>query len=208
MIDGGIGAQLAHVSPAWDLFTSQFGVAATAAGFYIPGTPVVSDAGEAGATDAATDAEAGTVIDAGTPPVPPTFIPIEGTAKSGTLTPLKLATVPGVTVDGGSGFFAEGIAADGGAVLIPPGCIPGTTGATGCVSPLLLPLPIINELTIGSTTPNIFANGAGYVFVLVGDPTAPTYVSATTGQTCADPTTPPCTFNTKFPHFLAFPTAN
>jgi hypothetical protein len=163
--DGGVGAQLAHASPAWDAVTATFGGSTTAAGFYT----------SAGAT--------------------PTLTAIESTAKSGSLLPATLATVPGVTFDGGSGFFAEALSSAGSPIL-------------DCASPMLLGLPEIAALTSGNTSTGPFATGAGYAFVLVGDPTAPPgpYVDTTSGEACAPGSSPTCSFNGRFVHFLAFPT--
>jgi hypothetical protein len=196
-IDGGIGAQFAQTSSQWDGVLGQAGSAATVAGFFIPNTPPADaggqDAGDAG--DAATEA--------GPPPSPFSFVPITQTAKAdGTLYPKTLATVPGVTYDGGSGFFAEGVTSGGATVLFPTGCDP-TSNPPTCYSPLLYPLPIVDEYTNGTVTGE-FANGKGYVFVLIGDPTELPYIGADGGPS----STPSSVPNGKAPHYLAFPTSN
>jgi hypothetical protein len=148
-IDAGIGAQFAQTSSQWDGVLTTSGAAATAAGFFIPNTAPPPDAGggEAGSGDGgATD---GGTAEAGPPPNPYVYIPITGTASDdGKLHPATLAGVPGVTFDGKSGFFAQGIAADGGTVFVPPGCIPPQ-----CVSPTALPLTVIDQLTYGTWVP-------------------------------------------------------
>ncbi len=185
---GGIGAQLAHASPAWDAVMTQAGATATTAGFYVP---PAADAGTG-------DAEAGAAL--------PSLQPITQSAKFGaTLYPAALATVAGVTFDGNSGFFAQAVSGSG-AVTVPAGCTPGSA-TTPCVSPTLLPLPTIDQLTYGAAAPagGSFANGKGYAFVLVGDPTVPPYLNPLDGG-AAGPSDG--VFNGKFVHFVAFPTSN
>jgi hypothetical protein len=207
-LDGGaLGAQFAQTSIAWDAvmtgLSALYGdtTATTAAGLYVP-TPVPeagTDAGDAG--------------DAATGPLPPTQITIESMGTFGTLKPMTLAAVPGVTFDGNSGFFATGLAGGTTPIQGPPEADGAAcTIGVDCASPWLMPLPVINELTQGleadgGMPPNEFANGAGYVFILIGDPTAHPYIDFTTGNACAPgPTAPTCIFNTGFTHFLAFPT--
>jgi hypothetical protein len=191
-VDGGLGAQFANTSFAYDTVLGTVGGAASVPGLYIP-TPVVpSDGG---------GAEGG---EAGPPPSPITFVPIAASAAAGaTLYPATLATVPGVTYDGGSGFFLESVGADGGTVLFPPGCNPALGN---CYSPLLLPLPIIDQLTYGGAAPagGTFADGKGYAFVFIGDPTQLPFIGADGGGTSTNTGVP----NGKSPHFLAFPTSN
>lgn len=194
--DGGIGAQLAQVSTAWDAFVARLGGATTAAGFYVPGVPDGGvPTGDAG--DAAADATTGLI--------PPTLVSIEGTAVFGDLLPKSLSIVSGMTFDGGSGFFAEAISSAGAPIEGPP--LEGGPCAVGssCISPIVYPLPTINALTLGADASNELANGVGYAFVLVGDPTASPGVTAAGGP-CLDVDNATCFFNGRFVHFLAFPT--
>jgi len=207
-LDGGsLGAQFAQVSIAWDAYMSVLAQGAagtdTTAGFYIP--PTIPDAGPDSGD--AGDAQAA-------PPPGPTFIPISQSSTFGTLKPAALAPVAGITFDGNSGFFAQGLAGGTTPIMGPPNTVDGGACVVGqtCASPWLMPLPTINELTQGlepdgGMPPNEFANGAGYVFVLVGSPAAPPYVDFTTGQPCNPLSgSPTCVFNGQFTHFLAFPT--
>jgi hypothetical protein len=169
--DAGIGAQFAQASSQWDgVVLGSLGGAGTVAGFLLPNA-TTSDAG----ADAA-------------PASPYTPFPITGATPAkddGNLYPTKLATVHGATFDTNTLFFAESVAADGGTSFVPPGCTPGVSCAG------ILPMSTIAALS-GST----FANGQGYVFMLVGDPNEAPF------------TDDAGTFNGKFVHFLAFPTSN
>lgn len=209
--DGGIGAQFASASPAWDTVNALSGgvTGTTAAGFWIETPPVIPDGGgvtEAGADggDAATDAatDSGVAADAGTPQPTLTLIPITGTGTFGSLTPAKLVTVPVPLNVATAGFFTSFIGTDGGAVFAGavPDCVPGVS----CFSPLLLPLPAIDQLTNGSVTGE-FVDGKGYAFILVGDPLNPPYINPVDGGAATSTTG---VFNGKSAHFLGFPTSN
>jgi hypothetical protein len=216
--DGGIGAQFASASPSWDTANTLYGgvTGTTAAGFWIETPPVIPDSGtpetgggEAGASDggdAATDGAADTgTVEAGPPPGPTlTLIPITGTGTYGSITP-KLVTVPVPLNSPAAGFFSSFITADGGAVYFPPGCSPGT----GCASPLILPLPAIDQLTNGTVpTGGSFADGKGYAFILLGDPLNSPYINPLDGGGCSTPTPTTCVYNGKSAHFLGLPTSN
>ena len=163
-----------------------------------------SDTGAGDSGDAAMDAADTGTVDAGPPPGPTlTLIPITGTGTYGSITP-KLVTVPVPLNSPAAGFFTSFLAADGGAVYFPPGCMPGT----GCASPLLLPLPAIDQLTNGAVpTGGSFANGKGYAFVLLGDPLNSPYINPLDGTPCATPSAT-CVYNGKSAHFLGLPTSN
>jgi hypothetical protein len=208
-LDGGsLGAQFGQISVEWSAYLAGSGSPPpTGAGFYIP-TPIP----EAGTGDAGDGGDAG---DAATAPFNPVtqLAPFEITAvyppglEQSTLSPIS-----GLTFDGGSGFYAAGW--NGSAPIFAPPtedggqCTPGSQNPLeACVSPWFMSLPDINALSVGPTAPNEFQNGAGYVFLLVGSPAAPSYIDYTTGNPC-DPTAggATCIFNTDFIHFLAFPT--
>lgn len=180
--DAGIGAQFALASSHWDGVVGQLGGAATLAGFLVP-NPAAG--GDGGAASDAGDAEAAAP--------PPALIPVPITTSAkddGKLYPATLATAAGVTFDTNSVFFAKGIAADGGTFFVPPTCNPALGNCEG-----LIPMATIAQLSGGTT----FANGQGFAFILVGDPSgaqAPYLDDAGT------------VFNGKFPHFLAFPVSN
>jgi hypothetical protein len=208
---GGIGAQFASASPSWDTLGAQAGGTTTAAGFWIETPAVIPDSGVAetgasdggdaatadgGASDAATDA----TTDGGSPQPTLTFIPITSTGTYGTLSPAALATVPVPLNSPAAGFFTSFASATG-AIQFPPGCTPGVS----CASPLLLPLPVIDQLTNGTVpTGGSFVNGKGYAFILVGDPLDPTYIGADGGAA----TSTTGVFNGKSIHFLGLPTSN
>jgi hypothetical protein len=194
-VDGGIGAQFAQTSPQWDGVLGQAGSVATVAGFFVPYTPPA----DAGSQDGASDAEAGP------PPPALTFLPITQTAKDdGNLYPTTLATVPGIAEDSGTtGFFAQGVTSGGATVLFPPGCDPLVL----CYSPELWPLGYIDLFSNGTIT-NEFANGKGFVFVQIGDPTELPFIGADGGPTDVPPDPNNPVPNFKAPHVLAFPTAN
>jgi hypothetical protein len=194
-LDGGsLGAQFGQISVAWAAPLSELTAGGspppTAAGFYVPAA----------------------LADAGSPITQ--LAPIETTAALGQLLPATLAPVSGLTFDGGSGFYAVGWS-DAGPVSGPPDeqdggpCTPGSGNPlTDCVSPWLMSLPEIDVLS-SPTAPGQLANGAGYVFLLVGSPAVDTYVDVSDNPPTAcvpGPTAPTCVFNTRFVHFLAFPT--
>ena len=124
-------------------------------------------------------------------------------------------------VDTDGGF--KGVPADGGVALYAPlGAVTSVSGVTdtdgfalGAVSPggggPLLPytLPQIQAFSgLGApTAPTVYKDGKNYVFVAVGDPDTtqtPPFVFADGGG--ADAGAAGSSFNTKFFHFLAFPT--
>ena len=180
--DGGsLGAQFAHASVAWDnivLNPGTVGGFATAFGMYEPG---VAMPGTDSGTDAASDAA---IVDAGPPPT--AKVVVVPAAHYGDLKPMNAASVSGLTFDGTSGVFAATYTADGGPTV---------------VSPLAMPLPIIQKFAALGDAGNI-QNGEGFVFVFVGDPTQPTFLNDAGAGADAG------TFNLLFPHFLAFPTRN
>jgi hypothetical protein len=232
--DGGLGAQFANTSSAWDAVRVENSGAATAAGFWSVvaitkdgGTPEAGEAGaEAGPSEAG-PAEAGPSdggsSETGTPeaggtdaspegaapeagPMPTTqlvLVPITASGDFGTLSPMKLVTVPLPPYGSSAGFFAAMVGADGGTIYAPPGCTPGTS----CYAPVLDPLPAIDQLTYGGGAPatGTFVAGKGYVFILVGSPTAFPYLNPLDG---GESTQDAGVFNSKFEHFLAFPTSN
>lgn len=186
---GDVGAQFANASPAWDVETAGDVPSSTTAAGYWSVTVPSSDGG----TDAG-DAEAG--------PVEPQFgfFPVTTTGAFGTITPATMSSTPGIPLNASNGGFGTGIFTSGTVAQVPPGCTPGA-----CLSPFVIPMPDIDELTNGATvdpdsgivtTPagGSYATGKGYVFMLIGDPNQPETVG---GQ-----------FNPKFAHFLAFPAAN
>jgi hypothetical protein len=173
-LDGGsIGAQFAYASYPFSSESSASptnGVGAVA-GFYVT-TTFVPDAGApADAGDAAVEAAAPVMVN-----VP---YPVAAGVGNGQVLPMKLVPVSGVTFDGTSGFFANIITADG--------------GATPFNAPV--PLPSIQQVSAPSIPldAGYFANGAGYIFVLVGDPLQPQLTDA--GQ-----------FNVRSAHILGYPT--
>jgi hypothetical protein len=221
--DGGmIGAQFASGSSAWDSVVALQMGAATAAGFWslsapvtdagmgeagMPesGMPEAGDAGTAEAGDAAAEAaaEAGPV-EAGPPPGPMlNFTAITGSGKFGTLSPKMLVPAMLPPYGNTAGFATVILGADGGSIWAPAGCTPGQS----CFSPLLVPLPAIDQVTYGAGAPTggSFVAGKGYVFILVGDPLNPPFINpADGGGTSQDAGV----FNSKAAHFIAFPTSN
>jgi hypothetical protein len=172
-LDGGnIGAQFAYASHAYSFLANAEGNGVAAvAGFYVS-TTFIPDAGApADAGDAAVEAAAPVTVN-----VPH---PIATGVTNGQLAPMSLVPVSGVTFDGTSGFFANVVAADSGA-----------TPFNAAV-----PLPNIQQVSAPSVPldAGYFANGVGYVFVLVGDPGQPQLTDA--GQ-----------FNVLSPHILGYPT--
>jgi hypothetical protein len=177
--DAGIGAQFVLASPAWD------GV--------VMGPAALGGLGGAGTVagfllpNTATPSDAGSDAEAGPPASPFVPFPITGAtpAKTGTTVyPTKLATVSGATFDTTTAFFAQAVT-DAGTTFVPPGCDPTAGSCAG-----ILPMSTIAQLSGGT-----FTNGKGYAFILVGDPTAAPFLDGGT-------------FNSKFVHFLAFPTSN
>ena len=154
------------------------------AGFYVTSLVTPEAGAPADGGDAAVEAAAPVPV---TVPYPIAegvtygqFDPRNG--QPGAVTPTSLVPVSGVTFDGNSGFFVNAITADGGptALQVP------------------IPLPNIQAISAPNADAGIFANGVGYVFVLVGDPGQPTFVvpsGADAGQ-----------FNLFSAHILAFPT--
>lgn len=118
-------------------------------------------------------------------------VPVAVDAGFGSLVPAAPVTVTGVPVDGSAGFGVELVTADGG--VAPP-------------SPFVWSLPAVQSATWPSGTPDgaAIAPGAGFVFVLVGNPAATAYVDAVDGG----PSTLDAggVLNGHYPHFLALPT--
>jgi hypothetical protein len=181
-LDGGtLGAQFAFASYPFASLSSVVHSSSAIAGLFhtiqvIPDAGVDLDAGDGG--DAA-------------PPTPVLVtvpIPITQGATYGTLTPAQLAPVSGLTFDQGSGFFVSAVDTDG-----------GPTPVKAAV-----PFPAIQAITAPDLQTPLFANGAGYVFVLVGDPGLSTYVDpADGGPSAADAGGQ---FNLFSAHILGFPT--
>jgi hypothetical protein len=182
---GSIGAQFAYASYPFSFVSAAKGGASAVAGFYLnttftPDASAPVDAGDAG--DAAVEAAAPT-------PVPVTIpFPVAEGVGYGTLAPTTLVPIQGITFDGTSGFFVNSVTADGGPTFVAPG-IPLNVG---------IPLPGIQAVSAPTADGGIFANGVGYVFVLVGDPTQPSYNIPDGGD--AGP------FNLFSAHILGFPT--
>ena len=200
IVDAGIGAQFGNASPAWDsVVASEQGVA-TAAGFWVlvpPSTDGGSGTGEDGGEDGG---------DASTGPAPgPTleFNAIASPAPFGSLGPGTLVSVP-LEYDESSGFGTAIVGADGGIVFA--GATSPCTPGVDCFSPLLYPLPAIDQLS-NPVVPDggSFVKGQGYAFVLVGDPLDPPYINPADGGPATSTTG---VFNGKSAHFLAFPAAN
>jgi hypothetical protein len=170
-LDGGsIGAQFAYASYPFSFLSNATanGVAAVA-GFFVA-TTFVPDAGApADAGDAAVEAAAPVTVN-----VPHV---VAAGVTNGKLAPATLVPVSGVTFDGTSGFFANIVTIDGGPT---PYNVP-------------VPLPNIRAVSAPNADAGYFANGTGYVFVLVGDPGQAQLTDA--GQ-----------FNVLSPHILGFPT--
>jgi hypothetical protein len=179
-LDGGsIGAQFAYASTPFASDSTLAGGAAAVAGFYVT-TLVTPEAGApADGGDAAVEAAA---------PVPMTVTRsialgvTNGVPPALSVAPTALVPVSGLTFDGNSGFFVDGVTVDGG-----PTSNPVQVG---------VPFPSIQAISAPSADAGIFANGVGYVFVLVGDPdpNQPTFIGDA-GQ-----------FNLFKAHILAFPT--
>ena len=172
-LDGGsIGAQFAYASYPFSFIAANGAPPngpAAVAGFYVL-TTFIPDAGApADAGDAAVEAAAPVTIS-----VPHL---VAGGVTNGQLAPMTLVPVSGVTFDGTSGFFANVVTADG--------------GPTAYNVPV--PLPSIQQISAPGLDGGYFANGVGYVFVLVGDPGQAQLTDA--GQ-----------FNVLSPHILGFPT--
>jgi hypothetical protein len=117
-------------------------------------------------------------------------------AHFGDLQPTSLAPVTGVTYDGTSDFFAVALGPDGGVLDL--GGQPGVAA---------LPLTTIQQLTYGPVTPDggALRNGAGFVFMLLGNPTEPAFVNDAGAPAAPDAGG---RFNGYTAHFLAFPVAN
>ncbi len=186
-VDGGaIGAQFAYASYPFSTASTLYGGAAAVAGF-LTTTLVTPDAGtgETDAGDAGGDAgDAAVEAAAPTPPVT-TRVPDHLGRSVRSAGPTALASVPGVNYDGTSSFFVSAVTADGGPTPLQ----------------LALPLPKIQALSApGLATPE-FANGNGYVFILVGDPRLSSFLAADGGVATADSGS----FNPLSAHILGFP---
>jgi hypothetical protein len=180
-LDGGsIGAQFAYASNPFSNESALLGGGvATVAGFYtsmlvVPDAGAApSDAGDAG--DAAVEAAAPVLVT-----VPQV---IAGGVTNGQLKPATVVPVSGISFGGASGFFVNSVTADGGSNAFQ----------------VALPLSNIQQISAPSVPldAGYFANGVGYVFVLVGDPNpnVPTFLD--------DAGT---IFNVQKVHILAYPT--
>ncbi len=185
-------------------------------------SPDAADAADASADDATVEAgddsggdasdnagdaahEAGKAFGPTTSPVQ---VPLALTdTPFGMVNPPIVKPVSGLTFDGTSAFATAVI--DG----LDPAPVDGIAMASG--------LPQIQRLTYGSQTPpagGALANGASFVFVLVGNPTLPPLIAADGGAAvtpdggapaaCLTDPANPCHFNMRSAHFLAFPTHN
>lgn len=189
----GIDVQFAQASSEWDNL-GRARAATTSAGFLVPLDAATADAN---ANDAASgDAGGASPGDAAGPATPwAGYVPIEvaDDAGFGGLVPAKLADVPGALVPGAA-FYAQLTDPAGNAV--PP-------------SPVGALLPDVLAFTWPSGVPDagVLRAGAGFVFVLVGNPAVtPGLVNpADGGAVGADAGGVP---NGHAPHFLALPVAN
>ncbi len=219
-----IGAQFVQASSAWDNASAAEGGLVTAAGFLVPSDAaadaangsdalVPSDAsdatdatdasaapdGDGGTADAATDATdaAPMAPEAAAPTSSLSFLPIVLDAKFGELKPVSLTSVSGVTYDGKSAFVAQALTATGAST--------GIRTVWPLVPTASQPLSV-QSLTWGATPPPsaAFANGGGFVFVLVGNPGTSPIIDPVDGG----PSSPGAggVFNGHYPHVLAFPT--
>jgi hypothetical protein len=111
-----------------------------------------------------------------------TALPIATDAGFGALQPATLAQVPGVAFDGTASFYAQITGADGGAVA---------------PTPLGWPLPAVQAMSWPGAAPDagVLRDGAGFVFVLVGNPAPATPDAGVTDGGHAA-------------HVLAFPVSN
>jgi hypothetical protein len=178
---GAIGAQFVHASRPFEVAVPT-AVAATA-GFY---TQIAGGDGGTDAGDASADAGDGAPPDAGAP-APLTFVIAAG-ANAGSITPVTLTPTSGVRYDGTSGFFVLPVNDAGSPVQKGPE----------------FPLPFIEQVSWPSGVPEggAFQNGAGFVFVLLGNPAFPTIVPppADAGPGAGS------TFDPRGVHILGFPT--
>jgi hypothetical protein len=178
-LDGGsIGAQFAYASYPYSFISNATaGGVAAVTGFYVP-TAIVP---EAGAPEDAGDAASDAAVEAAAPVIVNVPHLVAAGVTNGQLKPGSLVPVSGIPFDGTSGFFVNIIGADGGATSFPPAAVP---------------LPNIQQISAPSVPldAGYFANGVGYVFILVGDP----------GQT--NEFTDAGQFNVLYPHILGFPT--
>src|SRR5450432_670782 len=194
VLDGGsVGAQVAYGSYPFSQYAKLAGGSgAAAAGFFVTTlqpapTPDAGDAGDA-STDAATDAGDAALADAGAPVLIPVtkFIPVAAPITYGQVLPTtSVVPVSGLTFDSSSGVAFTAFAADGG------------SGASVGV-----PFPSIQAISYPGATTAEFANGVGYVFVLVGTPLVPQFLGPDGG---AVPSADAGTFNPLSPHILGFP---
>ncbi len=177
-LDGGaIGAQFANASIQFvNAVSALGGGSGTAlAGFY----QVSQTVSDAGADDAGDAGDGGPTVT-----VRNDFFPVAAGVQANQLAPSTLVPVSGLAFDANTGFVVDGIGADGGltAQFETPLSFPMPLGAIAQFSAAALPTPP-------------FANGAGYVFVLVGNPGAPEWLDDAGTQ-----------FDPAFVHVLAFPT--
>jgi hypothetical protein len=177
-----IGAQFVHASRPFEVAVPN-AVAATA-GFYT----LVAAASDGGtdAGDASADAGDAAPPDAAAP-APLTFV-VAANVTSGSLTPATLKPTSGVQFDGTSGFFV----------------LPVDDAGTPVQKGPEFPLPFIEQVSWPSGVPDggAFQNGAGFVFVLLGNPAFPTIVppAADAGPGAQS------TFDPRGVHILGFPT--
>jgi hypothetical protein len=177
---GSIGAQFAYASNPFSYESAAAGGVATVAGFFtkmlvVPDAGALeSDGGDAG--DAAVEAAAPTPVLVTIPQV------VASGVTNGQLSPATVKSISGITYDGTSGFFVNSVTIDGGSN-------PFQVGLT---------LPNIQQISAPSVPldAGYFQNGAGYVFVLVGDPnpSVPTFLDDAG------------TFNVQKVHIISFPT--
>jgi hypothetical protein len=171
-----IGAQFVHASRPFEVAIPN--AAAVTAGFY---TLVATDGG----TDAGDGGDA--ALPDAAAPEPLTFV-VAANVKSGSITPGTLKPTSGVQYDGTSGFFV----------------LPVDDAGTPVQRGPQFPLPFIDQVSWPSGVPDggAFQNGAGFVFVLLGNPAFPTIVPppADAGPGAES------TFDPRGVHILGFPT--
>ena len=175
---GALGAQFVQASSEWEAFRQTSG-GVTTAGFLVPGDGGTPEAsiGDAAPSPWASYAE----------------LPVAPDAGFGSLEPSTLLLVTGLAFDGTTAFGAEVVGSSG---IVPP-------------TPFGWPLPAVQGLTWPGGAPDagVLRDGAGFVFVLVGNPaSAAMYVNpADGGPWAADAGG---VLNGHYPHFLAFPVVN
>ena len=177
---GAIGAQFVQASSEWESFRQASGGVATTAGFLV--------AGDGGVPEASTDGAASS------PWASFAEIPVARDAGFGSLEPSTLLSVAGLALDAATAFGAEVVGGSSGTALPP--------------TPFAWSLPAVQGLTWPGGAPDagVLRGGAGFVFVLVGNPTAAVmYVNPDDGGPGSAEAGG--VVNGHYPHFLAFPTA-